>query len=200
MQGRTDRGPFRVVITGGPCAGKTEVWRFLGEAFPRGVAVPEAATQLILAGMSVDSLGLEAFQRAVYARQLVLEGEGREKGLLLFCDRGLLDGLAYLPGLFASLGVSPAEILARYAMVLQVEVIRDPRAYRRHVASNPARRESHTRALTLETELGKIYGRHPAYTFLPGSLEEKKRSALQLLRESLAVRRPDLAAGAADYA
>ncbi len=192
--------PFRVVITGGPCAGKTEVWRFLGEAFPCGVLVPEAATELILAGMSVDRVGLEAFQRAVYARQLALEGEGREKGLLLFCDRGLLDGLAYLPGLFTSLEVSPQEILGRYAMVLHLEVIRDPRAYRRHVAGNPARRESHTRALSLETAIRKIYGTHPAYTFLPGSLEEKKRAVHELLRESLAAHRPDLAAIPADHA
>ena len=43
-------GPFRIVITGGPCAGKSRVWRFLGEAFQGGVQVPEAATQLILDG------------------------------------------------------------------------------------------------------------------------------------------------------
>lgn len=200
MPGRTSGRPFRVVITGGPCAGKTEVWRFLAGAFPGGVAVPEAATQLILAGRSEDSLGIEGFQRAVYERQLALEEEGREKGLLLLCDRGLLDGLAYFPRLFACLDVSQEEVLNRYAMVIQVEVIQDPQVYGLHFSNNPARHEEHTHALALERRLKRIYEGHPAYVFLPGSLEEKKQAALRLVRERLAALRPDLAAAAADHA
>ena len=200
MQGRTGKGPFRVVITGGPCAGKTEVWRFVGEAFPGGVPVPEAATQLILDGKSEDSLGLEGFQRAVYERQLALEEGGREKGLLLLCDRGLLDGLAYFPSLFACLDVSPEEVLNRYAMVIQLEVIRDPQAYRLHFRNNPARHEDHARALELEREMERLYERHPTYVFLPGSLEEKKREALRLVRERLVTLRPDLAVKVSDQA
>ncbi len=192
--------PFRVVLTGGPCAGKTEVWRFLGEAFPGGVPVPEAATQLIFAGKSENSLGLEGFQRAVYERQLALEEEGRQKGLLLLCDRGLLDGLAYFPRLFACLDVSQQEVLNRYAMVIQVKVIRDSQAYSRHFSNNPARHEDHTRALALERELERIYERHPTYVFLPGSLEDKKLEALRLVRERLVALRPDLAAAVTDHA
>jgi predicted ATPase len=197
MGGKT---PFRVVITGGPCAGKTEVWRFLGEAFPGGVPVPEAATQLILDGKSEDSLGLEGFQRAVYERQLALEEGGLEKGLLLLCDRGLLDGLAYLPSLLACMEGSQEEVLDRYAMILQMEVLRDPQAYNLHFSNNPARHEDHARALALERELERIYEGHPTYVFLPGSLEEKKREALRLVCERLAALRPDLAVGAADHA
>jgi predicted ATPase len=192
--------PFRVVITGGPCAGKTEVWRLLGEAFPGGVPVPEAATQLILDGKSEDSLGVEGFQRAVYERQLALEEGGRENGLLLLCDRGLLDGLAYFPSLFACLDVSREEVLNRYAVVIQVEVIRDPQAYSLHFSNNPARHEDHTRALALERELERIYERHPTYVFLSGSLEEKKREALRLVRERLVALRPDLASSVTDHA
>jgi predicted ATPase len=200
MDGGTARGPFRVVITGGPCAGKTEVWRFLGESFPGGVPVPEAATQLILGGKTEDRLGLEGFQRAVYERQSALEERGREKGLFLLCDRGLLDGLAYFPNLLTCLGVSQDEVLGRYAMVIQVEVIRDPQAYALHFSNNPARHEDHTRALALESALKRIYERHPTYVLLPGSLEEKKREALRLVRERLAALCPDLAAMAAHQA
>jgi predicted ATPase len=197
MGGQT---PFRVVITGGPCAGKTEVWRFLGQAFPRGVSVPEAATQLILDGRSEDSLGLERFQQAVYERQMLLEERGRAEGLFLICDRGLPDGLAYFPDLFDSLGVSEEVVLNRYAMVIQVEVIRDPQAYDLHFSSNPARHEDHSRALALERKLERIYERHPAYCFLPGSLEQKKKGALRLVRERLSSGRPDLYAKVADQA
>lgn len=193
MKARPDRNPFRVVITGGPCAGKTELWRFMGKAFPQGVPVPEAATDLILSGKSEHTLGLENFQRAVYERQLELEEEALGKGLLLLCDRGLLDGLAYLPGLLSLLGVSPQEVAARYAMVIQLEVIRDARDYAAHCSTNPARHEEHARALVLERRLRRIYERHPFYVLLSGSLKEKKREALRLLRERLTRMRPDLA-------
>jgi hypothetical protein len=155
---------------------------------------------LILAGKSEDSLGREGFQRAVFERQQELEEEALRKGLLLLCDRGLLDGLAYLPGLFACLDVSQEEVLRRYAMVIQLEVIRDPRAYSLYFSSNPARHERHAGALALERSLAMIYERHPAYVLLPGSLEEKKRAALRLLRDSLSELRPDLAATAVDQA
>lgn len=182
-----NREPFRVVITGGPCAGKTELWGFLGDEFPQGEPVPEAATQLILAGKSEDSLGLQGFQLAVFERQWALEEEALKKGGLLLCDRGLLDGLAYLPGLFSCLEVSREEVMDRYAIVIQLEVIRDSRVYAMHCRSNPARHEEHGRALALEREIKRIYEGHPGYVFLSGSLEEKKREALRMLRCRLAV-------------
>ena len=191
---RAKREPFRVVITGGPCAGKTELWRFLGEAFPQGVPVPEAATELILAGKSENSLGRVDFQRAVFERQWKSEEEALQKGLLLLCDRGLLDGSAYLPDLLSRLDVSQAEVMSRYAVVIQLEVIRDARAYAAYCRTNPARHEEHERALVLERKLMGIYEKHPAYALLSGSLDDKKREALRLLRKRLAALRPDLGA------
>lgn len=192
MQGAQRTDPFRVVITGGPCAGKTEVWRFLGGVFPRGVPVPEAATQLILSGKSEGSLGREEFQRAVYRRQKALEEESLKRGVFLLCDRGLLDGFAYFPGLFASLGVSREEVSSRYHVVIHLEVIRDSRVYQQHFGKNPARHEDHAAALAIESALKGLYGGHPAYAWLSGSLEEKERAALRWLRDRLAALRPDL--------
>lgn len=200
MDAPAGSAPFCVVITGGPCAGKTEVWRFLGASLPQAVPVPEAATRLILAGRSEVTLGLERFQREVYKEQLALEEAALRKGPFLLCDRGLLDGLAYFPALLTCLGLSPGEMLSRYAMVIQLEVIPDPAAYSLHLGSNPARREPHLRALALERALKGIYGRHPAYGFVGGSLEEKKGAALRWLRGELVSRRPDLAGEAADHA
>jgi predicted ATPase len=200
MKARTEKRAFRVVITGGPCAGKTEVWRFLGEAFPQSVLVPEAATELILAGRTEWSLGLENFQRAVFERQQVLEEEALNKGLLLLCDRGLLDGVAYLPGLLSVFDVSGEAILSRYELVIQLAVIRDPGTYALHSMTNPARHEGHARALAIERELMRIYEKHPTYVFLAGSLEKKKREAHRTLGNRLAATRPDLAVGTCDHA
>jgi predicted ATPase len=192
MKPETGKDPFRVVVTGGPCAGKTEVWRAMGEAFPHAVQVPEAATRLILAGRSERSMGLERFQRAVYGEQLALEEQALRKGSLLLCDRGLLDGLAYYPGLLSLLGVSQKDLLRRYDMVLQLEVIRDPRLYREHVGNNPARREPHGRALAIERALQRVYEGHPCYAFLGGSLEKKKQEAFRQIRDRLEDLRPEL--------
>ena len=156
--------------------------------------MPESATQLILAGKSVGSLGREAVQRAVYERQRALEEEALKRGDFLLCDRGLLDGFAYFPELFTCLGVSQEEVSSRYAMVIQLEVIRDPLVYNQHFGKNPARHEEHAAALALERALRVLYGRHPAYAWLSGSLTEKKRAALGLLRDGLASLRPDLLA------
>jgi hypothetical protein len=144
---------------------------------------------LILAGKSEASLGVVDFQLAVFERQWALEQEALKKGLLLLCDRGLLDGLAYYPGLFSSLDVSKEEAMDRYAIVIQLEVIRDSQAYTLHCRSNPARHEEHARALALDREIKRIYEGHPGYVFLCGSLEEKKLEALRMLRNRLGVTR-----------
>ncbi len=192
MKDRTSGGPFRVVITGAPCAGKTGVWRFLAAALPGSVPIPEAATELILAGSSEFSLGLEGFQREVYERQRTLEEEGAGMGSLLLCDRGLPDGLAYFPDLFARMGVSEGALLKRYAVIIQVQVILDPDTYLLHCHSNPARHEAHDRAVDLERRIRGIYAAHPDFFFLRGSLEEKQQAALRVIRDRVAALRPDL--------
>lgn len=176
--------PFRVVVTGGPCSGKSALCRLLAGRFPEAVLVPEAATEVILSGQTPDGLGQEAFQRKVYERQIVLERDALRRGAFLICDRGLPDGLAYCPGILQRLGVSLEEALRRYALVLHLAVIPDPETYRRHCAENPARREDHGRALVLEKNLRKIYSGHPSYHFLWGSLEAKFTAAVRILLES----------------
>jgi predicted ATPase len=179
---------LRVVITGGPCAGKTELWHFLGSRFPQAAQVAEAATELILAGEAPEQVGLEAFQRKVYQIHSLREEEALRRSPFLLCDRGLPDGLAYLPDLPRILGIDLEELLQRYDLVLQLAVIPDGETYRRHAHANPARREDHAFALTLEDRLARIYGAHPGYLRLGGTLEEKMREAVRILLEALAKR------------
>ena len=169
------------MLTGGPCAGKTEVWRSLEGAFPGVARVPEAATDLILAGESPESLGLEAFQRRVLERQQELEDRAGRTARRMVCDRGMADGAAYLPSLFDRLGVSAAGVLARYERVVQLAVIEDPDTYALHRGVNPARSEPHAEALRLEEALRRVYGVHPGYVFVRGSLAEKIRRVREIL-------------------
>ena len=87
-----------IVISGGPCSGKTTVIDALAE---RGHAtIPEAATELIR-DPTFDQLRTEPreFQRQVLLRQLENEKrmlETLEDGTTVFLDRGIGDGFGYL--------------------------------------------------------------------------------------------------------
>lgn len=94
----------RIVLTGGPGAGKTVISRAIAAAHPdRFVLVPEAATQVYDALQTrwdkLDLPGRRDVQRKIY--QLQVDQENRtatahpEKVLLL--DRGTIDGAAYWP-------------------------------------------------------------------------------------------------------
>lgn len=179
----TARTPFRVVITGGPCAGKTALWSYLAQELPGVVPVREAATDLKLDGLTPAGVGLEAFQRRVFETQERREGEALERGRVLLCDRGLADGAAYWPGLFTALGVEPDAILSRYGLILHLAVIRGAEAYAAHARSNPARGEGYGEALAVETAIRALYAGHPGYRFLEGTLEAKKRRGLEILAE-----------------
>jgi len=178
---KKDEKPFRVVITGGPCAGKTEIWKFLGSRFPSAVMVPETASELILSGRSQEVLGLKAFQQRLFQLQREREDDALKKNPFLLIDRGLADGKAYDPDLFASVHVSAEEVLGRYDLVLHLEVLQDPGAYKVHAHTNPARKEGHEEALKLDRAIHAIYRAHPAYFFLEGSLESKKSWALRIV-------------------
>ncbi len=178
--------PFRVVITGGPCSGKTSLWERLGQRCPGAVPVPETATELILSGLTPKKMGPEAFQRRVFQRQLNAEAAALEQGVFLLCDRGLADGQAYFPALFSSLNVSVEEVLARYGLVLHLEVVRDPEAYASFARHNPARSEDHAGARSLDRAIQRVYEAHKGYFHLTGSLEKKTEEACHLLRERCA--------------
>src|SRR5262245_64554108 len=94
----------RVVLTGGPGAGKTVVSRRIAADHPdRFVLVPEAATQVYDALQTRwDKLDLEGrrdVQRKIYRLQVDQENRTLEShpGKTLLLDRGTIDGAAYWP-------------------------------------------------------------------------------------------------------
>ena len=126
-----------IIITGGPCAGKTSVLQYLSAHLPEHgvtpVLVPEAATTLIQGGISPATVGVIAFQDAVFALHLANEavfGEGsthlEDKRPLLVFDRGLMDGKAYLrPADFQRMidshNLTEDDIVCRYGLILHLE-------------------------------------------------------------------------------
>src|SRR6476660_3406876 len=94
----------RIVLTGGPGAGKTVISRQLAAAQPdRFALVPEAATQVYDVLQTrwdrLDVAGRREVQRRIYCLQVDQENRtasaNPDKVLLL--DRGTVDGAAYWP-------------------------------------------------------------------------------------------------------
>ncbi|GIW70677.1 MAG: hypothetical protein KatS3mg102_0219 [Planctomycetota bacterium] len=167
-------GRCRLVLTGGPGAGKTTAAdlfrRELGE---RVVVVPEAASMLFAGGFprTGDRLAIEAVQRAIYHVQRNLEDvqSARFPGRILLCDRGTVDGAAYWPGapeaFFRALGTSLEQELARYDACIFFETA--AAGGLRIDGGNRFRIESAEQALELDRRLREIWSQHERFVLVP---------------------------------
>ena len=99
---------LKCVLTGGPCAGKTQITSFLTQILEeRGYHIficPESPTELILNGIRPGKhISLVEFQNFVLDKQLAKEKLYDEltkyydsDKIIIFYDRGILDGCAYV--------------------------------------------------------------------------------------------------------
>lgn len=178
----------RVVISGGPAAGKTAVVELIRRHLVAEVTtVPEAATILFSGGFprAEDSRGRRAVQRAIFAVQRATEElySGRCEGRPLVCDRGSLDGAAYWPGGLAAfcreMGTTTAAEFARYDAVIFLEST----AYdvRNWPEGQPHRTESPAEACLLDRKLRKVWSAHPRFHFIPHAKNFYEKVALCLI-------------------
>ena len=98
---------IKIVLTGGPCAGKTTALKYIEkEIINNGMKVitaDEEATKLILSGNTPQNMGRYEFHELLFKNQLDTETKlikyaeemSEEKVVLLF-DRGLLDNKAFV--------------------------------------------------------------------------------------------------------
>jgi predicted ATPase len=159
--------PRRIVLTGGPGAGKTAVLEVVQQHFCRHVVVlPEAASIVFRGGFPrrPTPAAREAAQRAIYRVQVELERMVLEEGdaAVILCDRGTVDGLAYWSrpetSFWSDVGTTHARELARYDTVLH---LRTPAAHRGYNQSNPMRTESAAEAAAIDARLLDVWADHP---------------------------------------
>lgn len=183
----------RVVVTGGPGAGKTAVLEFVQRFLCEHVVVlPESAG--ILYGGGFPRRGSpgarRAAQLAIYHVQVQLERFGLSEGdpALVLCDRGVLDGLAYWPGepaeFFLEAGTTREEALARYDAVIHLRTPSDAGGYNRR---NPLRIESAAEALRLDERLLEVWREHPRRLVIDSTSDfrEKLDRTLDALRAEI---------------
>ncbi len=176
----------KIVVTGGPCGGKSTALEAIQQRYGSGrvLFVPEVATALFKGGFPVPGRDIrysqewqDAFQPAVYYAQLSIEAiyelKAREqRAQLLICDRGLLDGAAYvqggLPEYVELFQLNKEEVYARYEQVVHFEstAVCNPVAY--GAQGNENRYEPIERARYLDHRIREVWGGHPAHQFISG--------------------------------
>ncbi len=170
----------KVVLTGGPCAGKSTALAHLGRALrAAGVRVAfsrEVATDLIQAGGTPWKGVRERyeFQRAVVRISLAQECALAEyvratsdgAPAVLICDRGIADCRAYVGEeeyrrVLAEMGETPGSIFSRYDLVVHmVTAAMGAEAYYQN-ENNAARYESAEEARRADANLRKAWCAHP---------------------------------------
>lgn len=188
----------KLVLTGGPCSGKTTVIAALREEFgSRLVFVPEAATLLLEGGFPIPGRDLEwsqgwqdTFQAAVLPLQESMEDAKvmTKPGGFFVCDRGILDGAAYVPGGVAEFcrvyNVNMGLALKRYCAIIHLESLAsaDPSKYGN--ANNASRFEPLERAQELEAATRAAWAGHPRQIVIKGGrgIEGKISQVIGIVR------------------
>jgi hypothetical protein len=200
----------RIVLTGGPGAGKTVIAEVLADAehladWRREVGgvmlVPEAATQVYAARRTrwdrLDLAGRREVQREIYHFQRTQEDRlaslacARGDRVLLL-DRGTIDGSAYWPHgpeeYWRDLGVEVGDELLRYDAVLMLE---SAAALGSHLydgpASNAVRFEDAEAALGSGLLLERLWSGHRRVFRIPATadLNEKIREVARVVSDVL---------------
>lgn len=155
----------RIVLTGGPGAGKTAVLEMMRRTLCEHVkVVPEAAGVVFGGGFPRgDALEVRvAAQRAIFFLQRELESAVATQNVsIALCDRGTIDGLAYWPGqndLWREVGTTLPEQLARYHAVIHLRTPTLDGGYNRQ---NPLRVESAVEAAAIDARIAAAWDGHP---------------------------------------
>lgn len=168
----------KIVITGGPCAGKSTAMSWIQNAFTQigytVLFVPETATELITGGVAPWTCGTNGdYQKCQMRLQLdkekVFEQAAKTMNtdkVLIVCDRGTLDNKAYMAGLeFATvldyLGTNEIELRDNYDAVFHLVTAAKGAEEFYTTANNAARTETADEAAALDDKLLSVWTGHP---------------------------------------
>ena len=168
----------KIVITGGPCAGKTTALAWIANNLPekgyRVLFVPETATELIGGGLTPWGCGTNLdYQRCQMELQLTKE-RLFERGartmptdkVLIVCDRGAMDNKAYMTDLdfnliCEELHTSEVELRDRYDAVFHLVTAAKGAEEAYTFANNAARYETVEQAVALDDRIIAAWTGHP---------------------------------------
>lgn len=178
---------IKIVITGGPCAGKTTAMKLIRSHFkPLGYTVliiKETATELISSGVAPWTCGTNAeYQKCQFRLQLekekIFEMGARTmpvEKILLVCDRGVLDNRAYMNDaeyaeVLDYIGMDEASLLQGYAGVFHLASAAKSSEAFYSLENNEARYETKEEAIELDNRLWEAWSGHPYHKYIQDEL------------------------------
>ncbi len=179
---------IKIVITGGPCAGKStamsRIQNTLANMGYRALFIGETATELITGGVAPWTCGSNAdYQRLQMKLQIekekifeqAAETMDSEKVLIL-CDRGVMDNKAYMSGeefeqVLKEAGSNEVELRDSYDGVFHlVTAAKGAREFYTTV-NNTARTETPEQAVLLDDKIISAWTGHPHFRVIDNSYD-----------------------------
>lgn len=178
----------KIVITGGPCAGKTTAMSWIQRHFTKQgytvLFVPETATELITGGVAPWTCGTNAdYQLCQMELQLKKEALFERaaatmpaKKVLIVCDRGTLDNKAYMNNeefglVLDQMGSNEVELRDRYDAVFHLVSAAKGAEQFYTTENNAARTETVEQAAALDDRVIAAWTGHPHLRIIDNATE-----------------------------
>ena len=196
----------RIVLTGGPCAGKSDslesVEKFLMYKGYIVYTVQESATELIKSGIKPfgdGAIDMEQFQDIIMKYQLYKEKLvnkvanifNGDKEIIILYDRGLMDNKSYISeevfnNLLIKFNLSEMDILDRYDLVIHLETAAKGNCYTKE--NNEARSEDKIKAIEMDNKNYYAWSKHNnlEYVKFYDDFKDKQRELLSIIEKNLA--------------
>lgn len=178
----------KIVITGGPCAGKTTAMSWIQNYFTKQgytvLFVPETATELITGGVAPWTCGTN-IQFQTCQMQLQMEKERifhqaaagmKAEKVLIVCDRGTIDNKAYMSDLeftqvLGHIGTTEVALRDSYDAVFHLVTAARGAEKFYTTANNSARTETVEQAAALDDKLIAAWTGHPHLRIIDNSTD-----------------------------
>ena len=176
----------KIVITGGPCAGKTTAMSWIQNMFTdlgyHVIFIPECATELINAGISAKTCkDVESFQNTLMKlqieREIIYEKAAKtikNDKVLIVCDRGIMDSKAFLTDLqfssiLSKLNKNEIELRDNYDAVFHLVTAAKGAEEFYTLENNTARTETVEEAILVDDNLINAWNGHPHFRIIDNS-------------------------------
>ena len=174
----------KIVITGGPCAGKTtamaqikKVFSHLGYSL---LFMPETATELISGGVAPwtmpSVLEYQSLQLSLQLKKEEIFTEAAQKlvnadKILIVFDRGTMDNKAYMTDedfscMLNAFSLTEQKLLASYDAVFHLVTAAKGARQFYTLDNNLTRTETPEQAAEVDTRLSRAWSNHPAFTII----------------------------------
>ena len=182
---------YKIVMTGGPCAGKTTALKEIKNEFTKQgysvIHIPETATELIVGGITPQNVGSEPFQQHLIKLQLykeemfesVAHSLPGDKILVLY-DRATMDNKGYMETdafarIIKNINMTEQQLLLRYDGVIHMETAAKASESLYQLENNVARFETFDEAISTDDALYNAWKDHKHFYSIKSNPDFNKK-------------------------